>query len=124
MQLGGAGLVVRAEDLIELGEELSVKPVLFPCADTNVSLISRHRSRLEPYFHILLPDEATVEMLMDKVSFYAYAEKNSLPVPKTFYIESVKQLETAARKLTYPCIIKPRDSAAHLWENKTIHKAF
>lgn len=112
------------DHLIELGEELSVKPVLFPCADTNVSLISRHRSRLEPYFHILLPDEATVEMLMDKVSFYAYAEKNSLPVPKTFYIESVEQLETAARELTYPCIFKPRDSAAHLWENKTIHKAF
>ena len=61
---------------------------------------------------------------MDKVSFYSYAERTSLPVPKTFYIESDAQLEIAAQELTYPCIFKPRDSAAHLWEEKTIHKAF
>ncbi|MDA7905999.1 carboxylate--amine ligase [bacterium] len=112
------------DHLVELGQTLPVKSVLFPCADTNVLLISQHRNRLEPFFHILLPDSNTVEMLMDKVSFYSYAERNSLPVPKTFYIESDEQLEIAARELTYPCIFKPRDSAAHLWEDKTIHKAF
>ncbi len=112
------------DHLVEFGQNLSAKPVLFPCADTNVLLISRHRNRLEPFFHILLPDSQTVEMLMDKVSFYSYAERTSLPVPKTFYIESDEQLEIAAQELTYPCIFKPRDSAAHLWEEKTIHKAF
>ena len=112
------------DHLVEFGQNLPAKPVLFPCADTNVLLISRHRNRLEPFFHILLPDSQTVEMLMDKVSFYSYAERTSLPVPKTFYIESDEQLEIAAQELTYPCIFKPRDSAAHLWEEKTIHKAF
>ncbi|MDE0936239.1 MAG: hypothetical protein OSA89_10010 [Mariniblastus sp.] len=112
------------DHLIELGKSLPEKSVLFPCEDTNVLLISQHRNRLEPFFHILLPDSATVEMLMDKVSFYSYAERNSLPVPKTFYISSDDQLEIAARELAYPCVFKPRDSAAHRWENKTIHKAF
>ncbi len=110
--------------LITLGQRLNEKAVLFPCEDTNVLLVSRHRRQLEPYFHILLPDHNVVEMLMDKVSFYSYAQRHGLPIPKTFFIENAAELALAARQLNYPCVLKPRGSAARQWEAETIYKAF
>ena len=61
---------------------------------------------------------------MNKVSFYSYAAEHNLPIPKTFFIESQQEAERAARELNYPCVLKPRDSAARKWEDETIHKAF
>jgi len=72
--------------LIELGKRLETKAVLFPCEDPNVLLVSRHREQLEAYYHILLPDPDMVEMLMDKVQFYSYANEHGLPIPKTYFI--------------------------------------
>ena len=71
--------------LVELGSGLEQKAVLFPCQDTNVLLVSRHRDQLEKYFHILLPEPDVVEMLMDKVSFYSYAQENDLPISKDVF---------------------------------------
>jgi predicted ATP-grasp superfamily ATP-dependent carboligase len=89
-----------------------------------VLVISRHRDQLEPYFHVLLPEHDVVEMLMDKVSFYSYAQENDLPIPRTFFIENAEALAEASEKITYPCVLKPRDSAARQWEDETIFKAF
>ncbi len=110
--------------LVELGARLQEKAVLFPCEDTNVLLVSRHRKQLEAYYHIVLPEPDIVEMLMDKISFYSYAQENDLPIPKTFFIENKQDLKRAADELTYPCVLKPRDSAATKWEDETIFKAF
>lgn len=110
--------------LVELGKRLDQKAVLFPCEDTNVLVISRHRDQLEKYYHVLLPDSQVVEMLMDKVSFYSYAQENDLPIPKTFFIKNQQELAEAANELNYPCVLKPRDSAARKWEDETIFKAF
>lgn len=110
--------------LVELGKRLEKKAVLFPCEDTNVLLVSRHRQQLEKYFHVLLPAPEVVEMLMDKVSFYSWANEHGLAIPKTFFIRNAQDLEQAASELSFPCVLKPHDSAARNWEDKTIFKAF
>jgi predicted ATP-grasp superfamily ATP-dependent carboligase len=110
--------------LVSLGKRLDEKAVLFPCEDTNVAIVSRHRDQLRDYYHILLPDPDVVEMLMDKVKFYRYAQEHDLPIPKTFFIDNRQDLLQAAGTITYPCVLKPRDSAAHKWEDETIFKAF
>ncbi len=110
--------------LEELGTQLQQRAVLYPCEDTNVLLVSRHRERLEKWYHVQLPPADVVEMLMDKVSFYEYATENDLPIPRTFFIRDEATLAEAAEALRYPCVMKPRDSAARRWEHKTIHKAF
>jgi predicted ATP-grasp superfamily ATP-dependent carboligase len=90
-----------------LGPGLQQKAVLFPCTDISVLLISRHRQRLEAWYHVVLPDPDVVEMLMDKISFYTYAQKAGLPIPGTFFLTSRADAEQAAVKLTFPCILKP-----------------
>jgi predicted ATP-grasp superfamily ATP-dependent carboligase len=62
-------------------------------------------------------------MLMDKVSFFTYAQEAALPIPRTFIVESMAEVEQAANELTFPCILKPplRTSA---WEKHVRAKVF
>ena len=109
--------------LISLGPELSQKAVLFPCSDLSVLLISRRRQELDRWYHVVLPDHQVVETLMDKVSFYTYAQEAALPIPRTFIVKSMAEVEQAANELTFPCILKPpiRTSA---WEKHVRAKVF
>ena len=81
--------------LENIGPKLNHKAVLFPCQDTNVLLVSRHRRRLERWYHIVLPPHKVVEMLMDKISFFTYAQKAGLPIPKTFILRRRADAEQA-----------------------------
>jgi predicted ATP-grasp superfamily ATP-dependent carboligase len=107
-----------------LGPELKQKAVLFPCYDENVLLVSRHRHRLEQWYHIVLPPPDVVEMMMNKTSFYTYAQANDFPIPKTFYLYGRADVEQAAQELSFPCILKPTSSASADWSNHTSVKAF
>ncbi|MDH3224486.1 MAG: carboxylate--amine ligase, partial [Gemmatimonadota bacterium] len=112
------------DELLRLGPSLPQRGVLFPCEDTNVALVSRNREVLEPFYRILLPAPDVVEMLMDKVRFYAYAQAHDLSLPATRVVESEADVLEASKTLDFPCILKPRDSAAHRWEDQTVFKAF
>ena len=116
-----------SEDLIDtletLGSELSERAVLILCADEAVTLVSRHRARLEAYFHIALPDHDTVETLMEKESFFRFAQEHGLAIPPTYILESRADAEEAARELSFPCVLKPSARYA-AWTRNVGHKAF
>jgi D-aspartate ligase len=116
-----------SEEFIELlekmGPSLEQKAVLFPCTDMSVLTLSRNRRRLEKWYHIALPQPEMVEMLMDKVSFYTYAEREGLAIPRTFFLRSRADAETAAGELSYPCIMKP-PMKTPTWEKNTKAKVY
>ncbi len=112
------------ETLVTVGERLPTKAVLFPCEDANVLLVARHRARLEAAYHIMLPATATVETLLDKANFYAYAQQQGLPIPRTWSIDSRSTLEATVAAMRFPVILKPPLSAAPAWEHSTYQKAF
>jgi D-aspartate ligase len=111
------------ETLENLGPKLKQRAVLFPCTDMSVLLISRHRQRLEGWYHVVLPESDVVEMLMDKISFYTYAQKEGLPIPGTFFLNSRADAEQAAQKLSFPCIVKP-SMKTPTWEKQTKAKVY
>jgi D-aspartate ligase len=111
------------ETLRTLGPNLKQKAVLFPCNDMNVAIVSRHRKRLEPWYHTVLPSHDVVERLMNKVSFYAYAEQQGVPTPRTFTIESRADAEQAARELIFPCMFKPQSRSSE-WDEHSKFKAY
>ena len=115
------------EEFIELletlGPTLKQKAVLFPCTDMSVLTLSRNRQRLAAWYHIALPAPEAVEMLMDKVSFYTYAQKAGLPIPQTFFLKNRRDAEIAASQLTYPCILKPPFKTP-TWEKNTRAKVY
>ena len=106
-----------------LGQSLAQKAVLFPCSDRSVLLLSQHRQKLQAWYHIALPPHEIVEMLMDKVSFYTYAQEAGLAIPGTFFLRNRGDAEHAAEKLTYPCIVKP-PMKTPTWEKNTKAKVY
>jgi len=111
------------ETLCDLGPGLQAKGVLYPCHDIAVSLISRHREKLENWFHIALPSPQSVELLMDKYSFVKYAIKAGLPIPQTAFIRSNSEALKTADEMRYPCILKPPHKTLK-WEKNCSEKVF
>ena len=106
-----------------MGPKLGQKAVLFPCTDMSVLTISRHRQRLADHYHIMLPEPDMVEMLMNKVSFYTYAQKEGLPIPRTYFLKNRNDAEKAISQLTFPCILKPPIKSP-TWEKNTRAKVY
>ena len=111
------------ELLERLGPDFDMKPVLMPCTDVSVFLISKHRDRLAPYYSFALPEHDIVATLMDKVSFYKYAIENNLAIPPTFFLYNREDAEHAAQALSYPAILKP-PMKTPLWEKHTKQKVY
>jgi D-aspartate ligase len=109
--------------LVELGPTLPARAPLFLSADEAVLLVSRHRDRLAPWYHVALPSHATVEMLVDKTTFARFAEVHGLPIPQTMLIADVRAAQAAADELRFPILLKPGIRAEH-WAKHTKAKAF
>jgi len=107
--------------LERLGPTLTEKAVLFPCTDMSVLLLARWRKRLEPWYHVDLPELEVVETLMDKGRFYELARRHGLPVPATFILRNRGDAERAAAELTFPCVLKPPMKTPQ-WERQTSEK--
>ena len=101
--------------LVELGKSLERKAVLIPCIDETVLRVSRNRALLDPYFMYALPEPDVVEMLTDKATFFRFARKENLPIPKTFLISSKDEARAAASDIRYPCILKPALKTPKWW---------
>lgn len=109
--------------LLKIGPEFDLKPVLVPCQDACVRLVSRNREALQRYYHVNLPEPEVVEQLIDKDAFYEYAKQQNLPIPDTYYLDTRADAEDAAAKLPYPCLLKPRARTVE-WNKNTKLKVF
>jgi len=106
-----------------LGPKLQQKAVLYTCTDMSVLTLSRHRQRLARWYHVALPEPDVIEMLVDKVRFYTYADKAELPIPKTFILENRTDAEKAMQEIPFPSILKPPIKTPG-WEKQTKAKVF
>ena len=116
----GEGLIDALEDL---GRSLDQRAVLYPCADAQVMLVSRNRERLEPWYHVVLPAPEVVEMMIDKVRFYAFAQERGFPIPETRFLRGREDAERAAEELRFPVVLKPPYHATTSWVEKVKVKA-
>jgi predicted ATP-grasp superfamily ATP-dependent carboligase len=111
------------ETLLRIAPRFPAPPVLVPCQDKCVRVVSRNRDSLAPHYRMSLPEPDIVETLMDKDAFYAYADEHGLPVPATFHLDTRADAEQAADKLRFPCLLKPRARTAE-WDRNTKQKVF
>ena len=111
------------ECLEGIGRQLLQKAVLFPSTDADVLLVSRNRELLAKWFHLCLPAPDVVEMLMDKLQFYAFADQAGFSIPDTYFIYNRADLDQAAEKITFPCVFKPHFRTS-TWNQLSVFKAF
>jgi D-aspartate ligase len=92
--------------LVEIGQALDKKGVLFPCLDEWVFAVARHRRRLEEFFVLPFSDIDTVERILDKNLLYRKCEELGTPIPRTYYVGEHSP-EQIASQIEFPCIVKP-----------------
>jgi D-aspartate ligase len=96
--------------LLRFGEREG-RHVLYPTSDEVVYLLAAHREELSKRFALYQPDLATMLGVLDKRKLYDAAGEAGLDAPRTWFPESSRDVERAAREAATPLMIKPRTQA-------------
>lgn len=108
--LHGKGLV---DDLVQLGQGLPERPVLFVTQEATVQTVSEYRDSLEPWYRLTLGDKPCIDMLTDKEAFQHFAERHEFCMPKSCHVVDVLTL-SRVQGFRFPVIVKPvRRNAAY-----------
>jgi predicted ATP-grasp superfamily ATP-dependent carboligase len=112
------------EFLLKEGDRLDEPGILMPAADAYVLFIAQYREVLCKRFLFTLPPDPVLEAMVNKRRQYALAEQIGIPLAKTYYPESMDEVEQIKEDLDYPMFIKPY--FGHLWREVygSAHKGF
>ena len=82
--------------------------VIVPMGDISVKTLSRHKEMIEHNYHMkcAIVNEDTLSIVADKSKFMEFCQVNDFPHPYTATI-SDESLDSTARKVGFPSIIKP-----------------
>jgi D-aspartate ligase len=78
---------------------------IFPNSDESVYVLSRYRNMLQRHYRIPTPGWDVIQHVYIKKNTYTLAEKNGIPIPRTFFPGGLDEL--AELKLDYPVVLKP-----------------
>jgi D-aspartate ligase len=95
------------EEILAAGERFGLRGwVIFPTRDELVTAVSRARDRLANTFRVPTPEWRVAQYAIDKRLTYATAERIGVPVPQTWYPDSLDALETI-EPARWPLLLKP-----------------
>jgi len=86
--------------------------VVLPIFTNTTLLFLRYIKEYLLYTRLIpLPSYETYIKFNDKASFLRLAQENGLPVPQTYYPQSLGDVEAIGDKVSYPVLLKPRISS-------------
>lgn len=94
--------------LLSLGSENKFQNwLLIPTDDYYVRLLSQNKEVLSQYFKVTVDNWDVIEIFFNKRNSYPLVESVGVPIPKTYYPNSIEDLKSIESKIDFPCIIKP-----------------
>ena len=99
--------------MLQFGEEMGCRSVIFPTRDDDVLFLDRYRRELEPMFILTVPPSGVVEACLSKWETYLWAKRARVTTPKCWQVENEAELRKILDDLPYPCVAKP--VATHHW---------
>ncbi|HWH96181.1 MAG TPA: hypothetical protein VNT03_20125 [Baekduia sp.] len=106
------------EALMSLGERFA-GAVVVPTADEAVRDVARSKAQLERHFIVACPDADVVERFIDKRHTYELAAAHGIPIPRTLVPAGLDDLTAFHEQVSYPCLVKPRESHRYVWHFQT-----
>lgn len=94
--------------LIDLAKKENIhrdRWIIFPNSDEMVYVLSKYKNILEEFYRIPTPGWEVIQNVYIKKNTYQLAEKNGIPIPVTYYPDSLEDLVELS--LNYPLVIKP-----------------
>ncbi len=107
-------LVDKAKFLVDIQNFVSKqteKCVVFACSDSTFLPLSRSREQLQN-IHLVLAHQSQVEMAFDKKKTLELALKVGVPIPPSYFPQSLEELKELAPSLVYPIVLKPGHSVS------------
>jgi len=101
-------------DLLDILKKLKEKAIIFSFSDETFLSVSEKREKIESYAELILSSKESVDTAFNKEKTLCLAKENSIPIPETHFVLSTEELENLAPELSYPVIIKPRQS--YVWQ--------
>lgn len=81
--------------------------MLFPTADNYVNYLAAHYVELKQHFIVGIPDPETVALFGDKRRTYQFAEQTGIAHPKSWYPETLSDVEQIGNTAEFPLVVKP-----------------
>ncbi len=102
-----------AEFLTFLSQELrgNAYQMLLPMEEESLELISRHHSEFSRWTYVPIVSHDRLQVARRKDKILRLSEKLGIPIPKTWYVENLSQLDSLKMNLPYPVVIKPKMSS-------------
>jgi len=95
------------EYLVNLGERLKTRAVLFLMDDFFVFLATKYKEKLNKYFLFSFLDCDVLHDCLDKRRMYEAAKTLGMPVPDTYLPRNDEDIKAVSKDIHYPCLIKP-----------------
>jgi len=80
--------------------------VLMPVGNISYKFASYYKYELQKYCNLTLVDEDIMAIAQDKRKTFEFAQKFNIPIPRTFNLNRVNEINDIAKKISYPCVIK------------------
>jgi D-aspartate ligase len=99
--------------LLRLAREEGAPLVIFPTRDDDLVFLERFREQLEPYYRMVLPSRAALEICLNKWETFVESRRAGVPAPECWLMDGPEDLQRVAKQARYPCVLKA--VAAHHW---------
>lgn len=81
--------------------------LLFPTNDEMVYFLHTNYELLKEKYYLGIPKPETVDVFYNKRNTYQFAAKHNIPIPESWFPDSIADVEDLSPKIKYPVIIKP-----------------
>jgi len=85
--------------------------VLLATDDDSLMAVTRFRDDLSRYTLVPVVDYGSYMKARNKADTIKIALKHSIPCPRTYFVNDLKEMKVLADHISYPAIIKPRESS-------------
>lgn len=100
--------------LLGLEKKYDSPRILIPASDDCAYYVAKYQDKLNRVYEMPVPQNNVMEKLTNKKSQYEVAQSLGLPIPETYFPESIDDVKKLVQEINnYPYVIKP--TVAHKW---------
>ncbi|WP_419909559.1 hypothetical protein [Hoeflea sp.] len=93
---------------------------IVPVEEAFVRFFAKHASDLPKHVRIAMADAQLAQTCLDKVELLGIAGAAGIPVAPYRLADSMDSLHDALKELSYPCVVRPEESANRLFGQKAL----
>lgn len=94
-------------EICELVERENIN-IILPMTEQSIYLLNPARKQLATNVKLGCPEESMMNTVSDKYQLFKNAEKMKVPIPRTFFIDGIEDLNETLDKIdNYPIVVKP-----------------